>query len=113
MIIVVNLQGCTSYVLDDLSAVFTGDTLLIRGCGRTDFQVCTATVYFVCHHLVYEYIVISQGGSANELFHSVHDKLYLLPDDAKVFPAHDYKGLPHSTVGEVSVIRVQIGVYHF
>lgn len=33
------MQGCMSLVLDDLSRVFTGDTLLIRGCGRTDFQV--------------------------------------------------------------------------
>ena len=32
-------QGCMSFVLDDNSMVFTGDTLLIRGCGRTDFQV--------------------------------------------------------------------------
>jgi hypothetical protein len=38
-------QGCMSFVLDDLSRVFTGDALLIRGCGRTDFQVhCTASV---------------------------------------------------------------------
>jgi len=36
-------KGCLSFVLDDLSKVFTGDALLIRGCGRTDFQVC-------CHH---------------------------------------------------------------
>ena len=34
-----NAQGCVSYVLDDESMVFTGDALLIRGCGRTDFQV--------------------------------------------------------------------------
>lgn len=33
-------NGCTSFVLDDLSRVFTGDALFIRGCGRTDFQVC-------------------------------------------------------------------------
>ncbi len=37
------LQGCVSYLLDDLSRVFTGDALLVRGCGRTDFQV----IFFV------------------------------------------------------------------
>jgi glyoxylase-like metal-dependent hydrolase (beta-lactamase superfamily II) len=40
-------QGCTSFVLDDASMVFTGDALLIRGCGRTDFQVthqCVAVI---------------------------------------------------------------------
>ncbi len=41
-----------------------------------------------------------QDGCASLLYHSIHDKLYLLPDSCKVFPAHDYKGLPHSTVGE-------------
>jgi glyoxylase-like metal-dependent hydrolase (beta-lactamase superfamily II) len=35
----VPLQGCVSYALDDMSRVFTGDALFIRGCGRTDFQV--------------------------------------------------------------------------
>ena len=39
LIMYVHMQGCVSYVLDDLSRVFTGDALLIRGCGRTDFQV--------------------------------------------------------------------------
>jgi len=70
--------GCTSYVLDDLSKVFTGDTLLIRGCGRTDFQ----------------------GGSAATLYKSIHTRLFALPDFCEVYPAHDYKGLPHSTIGE-------------
>ena len=71
--------GCMSYVLDDLSRVFTGDTLLIRGCGRTDFQ----------------------GGSADQLYHSVHDKLYrFLPESCAVFPAHDYKGFHQSSIKE-------------
>jgi len=70
--------GCTSFVLDDLSKVFTGDALLIRGCGRTDFQ----------------------GGSAHTLFHSVHSQLFTLPNNCHVYPAHDYKGISHSTVGE-------------
>lgn len=71
-------QGCFSFVLDDLSAVFTGDTVLIRGCGRTDFQ----------------------GGSSADLYNSVHTKIFQLPDDATIYPAHDYKGFSASTVGE-------------
>jgi sulfur dioxygenase len=70
--------GCFSYVLDDESKVFTGDTLLIRGCGRTDFQ----------------------GGSAATLFDTVHAKLFTLPDDCAVYPAHDYKGETSSTIKE-------------
>jgi len=71
--------GCMSYVLDDCSAVFTGDALLIRGCGRTDFQ----------------------GGSAETLYDSVHLKLFnCLPDTCAVFPAHDYKGQTQSSIGE-------------
>jgi sulfur dioxygenase len=65
-------------VLDDLSRVFTGDTLLVRTCGRTDFQ----------------------GGSSSTLYHSVHDKLFRLPDSTKVFPAHDYFGHTDSSIGE-------------
>lgn len=72
-------EGCTSLVLDDFSRVFTGDTLLIRGCGRTDFQ----------------------GGSAETLYDSVHQKLFrYLPDHCIVYPAHDYKGVLQSTIGE-------------
>ena len=70
--------GCMSYVLGDNEAVFTGDTLLIRGCGRTDFQ----------------------GGSSENLYESVHGKLFTLPDTCKVYPAHDYKGRTMSTIGE-------------
>jgi sulfur dioxygenase len=65
--------------LDDLSRVFTGDALFIRGCGRTDFQ----------------------QGSAETLYHSIHDKLFQwLPDDCSVYPGHDYKGLSVSSIGE-------------
>ncbi len=71
-------SGCFSYVLDDASAVFTGDTLLNRGCGRTDFQ----------------------SGSSEELFNSVRNILFELPDDTVVYPAHDYNGVPSSTIGE-------------
>lgn len=59
-------------------AVFTGDTLLVRDCGRTDFQL----------------------GSNEALFHSLTQKLFTLPEETMVFPAHDYKGFSQSTIGE-------------
>jgi len=62
--------GCICFVTDDETKVFTGDTLLIQGCGRTDFQ----------------------GGSASDLYDSVHSQLFTLPDECVVYPAHDYKG---------------------
>ena len=71
-------DGCMSLVLDDQSAVFTGDTLLIRGCGRTDFQ---------------------QGDPAR-LFQSVREHLFSLPDSAIVYPGHDYNGVISSTIFE-------------
>lgn len=70
--------GCFTYVLDDFSNAYTGDTLLIRGCGRTDFQ----------------------GGSAEQLYESVHSKIFQLPDECNVYPAHDYKGYNVSTIEE-------------
>lgn len=60
------------------TCVFTGDTLLIRGTGRTDFQ----------------------NGSARAQYCSLFDKLLRLPDDTWVFPAHDYKGWMRSTIAE-------------
>jgi glyoxylase-like metal-dependent hydrolase (beta-lactamase superfamily II) len=57
--------------------VFTGDTLLIDGCGRTDFQ----------------------GGSAGALYDSVTQKLFALADATRVWPGHDYKGQSVSTIG--------------
>jgi sulfur dioxygenase len=65
-----------SFVLRD--RVFTGDTLLIRGTGRTDFQ----------------------NGSAKAQYDSLFGKLLKLPEDTLVFPAHDYKGDTVSTIGE-------------
>uniref|UniRef100_A0A7S4BKI1 persulfide dioxygenase n=1 Tax=Chrysotila carterae TaxID=13221 RepID=A0A7S4BKI1_CHRCT len=69
-------NGCVSFVCEPLGAVFTGDVLLIGGCGRTDFQ----------------------EGSAADLYDSVHNKLFTLPDDTIVYPAHDYKGRLRSTI---------------
>jgi len=71
-------NGCVCYVFHQGRRVFTGDTLLIRGCGRTDFQ----------------------EGSSENLYHSVHNQLFSLPDDYLVFPAHDYKGMTCSSIGE-------------
>jgi len=56
--------------------IFTGDTLFIKGAGRTDFQ----------------------GGSAKSSFDSIKNKLYQLPDETIVYPAHDYKGITSSTI---------------
>ena len=56
--------------------IFTGDSLMIRGTGRTDFQ----------------------NGSSDVLFESIHKKIFPLPDDTKIYPAHDYKGMLYSTV---------------
>ncbi|MCA1362948.1 MULTISPECIES: MBL fold metallo-hydrolase [Bradyrhizobium] len=65
-----------SYLMGD--RVFTGDTLLIRGTGRTDFQ----------------------NGSARAQYDSIFNRLLKLPDETMVFPAHDYKGDTVSTIGE-------------
>jgi sulfur dioxygenase len=70
--------GCMSYLLDDASRVFTGDTLLIRGCGRTDFQ----------------------GGSSKDLYENVHEQLFTLPDSTLVCCAHNYDGHTMSSIGE-------------
>jgi len=58
--------------------LFTGDTLLIRGTGRTDFQ----------------------NGDPKDLYNSLHNILLKLPDDTWVYPGHDYKGWTRSTIGE-------------
>jgi len=71
-------NGCMTYVLDDHSMAFTGDALLIRGCGRTDFQ----------------------QGDARSLFRSVRSQIFSLPDECLVYPGHDYRGLTMTSVGE-------------
>jgi glyoxylase-like metal-dependent hydrolase (beta-lactamase superfamily II)/rhodanese-related sulfurtransferase len=65
-----------SYLMGD--RVFTGDTLLIRGTGRTDFQ----------------------NGSSRAQYESIFNRLLKLPDETMVYPAHDYKGDTVSTIGE-------------
>lgn len=71
-------DGCLSFVLDDGSMAFTGDALLIRGCGRTDFQ----------------------QGSPERLYRSVHEQLLTLRDDCLLYPGHDYRGLTCTSVAE-------------
>ncbi|XP_013383680.1 persulfide dioxygenase ETHE1, mitochondrial [Lingula anatina] len=71
-------NGCMTYVLNDKSRAFTGDALLIRGCGRTDFQ----------------------QGSPLTLYESVHTQILSLPQDCLLYPAHDYKGRTVTSVGE-------------
>ncbi|CAK8693970.1 unnamed protein product [Clavelina lepadiformis] len=71
-------NGCTTYVLHEHEMAFTGDALLIRGCGRTDFQ----------------------QGSPSVLFESVHSQIFSLPKHYKLYPAHDYKGFSVTTVEE-------------
>ncbi len=69
-------NGCVSYVVDGM--LFSGDSLLIHGCGRTDFQ----------------------QGSAEQLYDSITQKLFSLPDETLVYPGHDYTGRTSSTIAE-------------
>jgi glyoxylase-like metal-dependent hydrolase (beta-lactamase superfamily II) len=78
-------SGCVAYVGHD--RVFTGDALLIGGCGRTDFQ----------------------QGDAGRLYDSVHGQLFTLPPDTLVYPGHDYKGRTVSTIKEEQAINARLG----
>src|ERR1700747_2334244 len=75
-----------SFLLDD--RVFTGDTLLIRGTGRTDFQ----------------------NGDPRAQYDSIFNKLLKLPDATFVYPAHDYKGDTVSTIGEEKLLNPRLRV---
>ncbi|MEK6748191.1 MAG: MBL fold metallo-hydrolase [Pseudomonadota bacterium] len=78
-------NGDVSYLID--GAVFTGDALLIRACGRTDFQ----------------------QGSSSRLYESIHNKLFALPADTIVYPGHDYEGFTSSTIGEEQRLNPRLG----
>jgi len=80
-------NGCLTYVVDDRSAAFTGDALLIRGCGRTDFQ----------------------QGSADTLYRSVHEQVFTLPEECLLYPAHDYRGLTVTSVSEEKLYNPRLG----
>ena len=81
-------NGCVTYLCREAGMVFTGDALLIRGCGRTDFQ---------------------QGDSAM-LFSSVREKIFSLPDEVTVYPGHDYHGRTVSSVGEEKRFNPRMGL---
>lgn len=80
-------DGCLTYVTGSRRMAFTGDCLMIRGAGRTDFQ----------------------QGDARRMYRSIHDKLFALPDDCLVYPAHDYDGRCVSTIGEEKAYNTRIG----
>lgn len=80
-------DGCLSFVLDDHTMVFTGDALLIRGCGRSDFQ----------------------QGDAVRLYHSITQQLFSLPESCAVYPAHDYNGRTRSSVAEEKRYNPRVG----
>ncbi len=77
------------YVVEsgDAARVFTGDALLIEGCGRTDFQ----------------------NGDAATLYRSVHEKIFVLGDDTLVYPAHDYSQRHVSSVGQERARNPRLG----
>ena len=80
-------SGCLTYVLDDQSMAFTGDSLLIRGCGRTDFQ----------------------QGSPAMLYRSVRDEILSLPAACLLYPGHDYRGLTVTSVDEERRFNPRLG----
>lgn len=80
-------DGCLTYVLDDQSRAFTGDCLLVRGCGRTDFQ----------------------QGSAAALYRSVHEQIFSLPDSCLLYPGHDYRGITVTSVAEERRFNPRLG----
>ena len=80
-------QGCVTYVLDDESMAFTGDCLLIRGSGRTDFQ----------------------QGDARAMYRSVRSQILTLPPACLLYPAHDYRGLTVTSVEEERRFNPRLG----
>ena len=80
-------DGCMSFVLDDETMAFTGDALLIRGCGRTDFQ----------------------QGSAHRLYQSIKTRIFTLPGDCLLWPGHDYRGLTVTSVAEEQAHNPRLG----
>ncbi len=80
-------NGCLTYVLDDRSMAFTGDCLMVRGSGRTDFQ----------------------QGDPSALYRSVHQQIFTLPDTCLLYPAHDYRGLTVTSVREERRYNPRLG----
>ena len=80
-------DGCISFVLDNHSMAFTGDALLVRGCGRCDFQ----------------------QGNAHTLWASITEQIFSLPDSCLLYPGHDYTGRTVSSVAEEKAFNARLG----
>ncbi|MEX1317048.1 MAG: rhodanese-like domain-containing protein [Synechococcaceae cyanobacterium] len=80
-------DGCLTYVLDDHSMAFTGDALLVRGCGRCDFQ----------------------QGDAHALWDSITGQIFTLPDSCLLYPGHDYTGRNVTSVLEEKSFNARLG----
>lgn len=80
-------NGCVSFIDHEGRRAFTGDALLIRGCGRTDFQ----------------------QGNAGTLYDSITTKLFTLDGDYAVYPGHDYAGRTMSTIDEEKRLNPRLG----
>jgi len=80
-------SGCLSYVCHEAHMIFSGDALLIRACGRTDFQ----------------------EGDAATLYRSVHEQILSLPMGFTIYPAHDYKGRTATSVEEELRLNPRLG----
>jgi sulfur dioxygenase len=78
-------DSCMCYLIGN--KVFTGDTILARATGRTDFQ----------------------QGDPRKLYHSIQKKIFSLPEDTEIYPAHEYNGIPKTTVGIEKVHNPRIG----
>ena len=80
-------DGCVTYVLDDQSMAFTGDALLVRGCGRCDFQ----------------------QGNAHTLWSSITEQIFSLPEACLLYPGHDYTGRTVTSVAEEKAFNARLG----
>jgi len=74
-------------VLDDESLAFTGDALLVRGCGRCDFQ----------------------QGDAHTLYRSITEQILSLPNNCLLYPGHDYSGRTVTSVAEEKAYNARLG----
>lgn len=80
-------DGCLTFVVHDARLAFTGDALLVRGTGRTDFQ----------------------QGDSRALYRSIHEQIFTLPDDYLLYPGHDYKGNTVTSVAEERAFNPRVG----
>ena len=80
-------DSCLSYMLDDQSLAFSGDALLVRGCGRCDFQ----------------------QGNAHSLYRSITEQIFSLPDSCLLYPGHDYTGRSVTSVAEEKAFNARLG----